>query len=85
VKNSHATNTPEAPCGVTETDLMKRTVTADIDLDVTGPGGSCSRWPSCGRRDEVDENLVLPAADLSEVGGFGLPDTDHEPADFPER
>ncbi len=23
---------------MTETDLMKRTVTADIDLDVTGPG-----------------------------------------------
>src|SRR5664279_4764307 len=37
--NEHPTSARNRECGpVTETDLMKRTVTADIDLDVTGPG-----------------------------------------------
>ena len=45
---------------MTETDLMKRTVTADIDLDVTGPGRvvfqvAVVQAPGL----EVDENLVL--------------------------
>src|SRR5664279_4803045 len=59
--NEHPTSARNRECGpVTETDLMKRTVTADIDLDVTGPGRvvfqvAVVQAPGL----EVDENLVL--------------------------
>ena len=45
---------------MTETDLMKRTVTADIDLDVTGPGRVVFQVAAVQAPGlEVDENLVL--------------------------
>ena len=45
---------------MTETDPMKRTVTADIDLDVTGPGRVVFQVAAVQAPGlEVDENLVL--------------------------
>src|SRR5664279_489826 len=59
--NEHPTSARNRECGpVTETDLMKRTVTADIDLDVTGPGRVVFQVAAVQAPGlEVDENLVL--------------------------